>query len=71
MGNHGTKTTPGASCISTMRIRGAAPHGVWMTVLKTERMIGFEVVGSNHRVQAVHLWEPEHGTMLDPTGGSK
>ena len=34
---------------------GAAPHGVWMTVLKTERMIGFEVVGSNHRVQAVHL----------------
>ena len=34
---------------------GVASHGVWMTVLKTERMIGFEVVGSNHRVQAVHL----------------
>ena len=55
MENHGTKTTQGASCISTMRIRGAAAHGVWMTVLKTERTIGFEVVGSNHRVQAVHL----------------
>ena len=55
MENHGTKTTQGACCISTMRIRGAAPHGVWMTVHKMERMIGFEVVGSNHRIQAVHL----------------
>ena len=55
MVNHGTKTTQGACCISTMRIRGAAPHGVWMTVHKMERMIGFEVVGSNHRIQAVHL----------------
>ena len=34
---------------------GEVPHGVWMTVLKTERMIGLGVVGSNHRIQAVHL----------------
>ena len=38
-----------------------------MTVLKTERMIGLGVVGSNHRIQAVHLLEPEDGKMLDPT----
>ena len=34
---------------------GGGPHGVWMTVLKTERMIGWWVAGSNHRIQAVHL----------------
>ena len=66
MGNHGTKTTQGVFCISTMRIRGEVPHGVWMTVLKTERMIGLGVVGSNHRIQAVRLSEPEAGKMLEP-----
>ena len=65
MENHGTKTTQGASCISTMRIRGAAAHGVWMTVLKTELMIGLGVVGQNHRIQAVRLWELEDGKGLE------
>ena len=35
---------------------GGAPHGVWTTVLKTELMIGLGVVGQNHRIQAVRLW---------------
>jgi hypothetical protein len=45
MGNHGSKITLGVFCISIMRIRGEVPHGVWMTVLKTELMIGLGVVG--------------------------
>ena len=45
MGNHGSKITQGVFCISIMRIREEVPHGVWMTVLKTELMIGLEAVG--------------------------
>ena len=45
MENHGTKITQGVFCISTMRIREEGHHGVWMTVLKTELMIGLGVVG--------------------------
>ena len=45
MGNHGSKITLGVFFISIMRIRGEDPHGVWMTVLKTEPMIGLGVVG--------------------------
>ena len=45
MENHGSKITQGVFCISMMQIRGEVPHGVWMTVLKTELMIGLGVVG--------------------------
>ena len=65
MENHGSKITQGAYCISTMRIRVEPPHGVWITVLKTELMIGLGVVGQNHRIQAVRLWELEDGKRLE------